>query len=65
MICRRKGVSARNCVYGKMAVLLTLIIKAKHINFRATVLGNSQCRGVQLICRTVGQGPTALAVGAG
>ena len=65
MLCRRKGVSACNDVYGKIALLLTLIIRAKHINFRATVLGNSQRKGVQLIWRTVGQGPTVLTVGAG
>ena len=29
------------------------------------MLGNFQCRGVLLICMIVGQGPTALAVGAG
>ena len=31
----------------------------------AMVLGNFQCRGVLLIWIRVGQGPTALAVGAG
>ena len=38
---------------------------AKYINFGAKVLNNFQCGGVQLICRTIGQGPTGLAVGAG
>ena len=55
----------RNYVDGKMALVLTLIIGGKYINFEATVLSNFQCGGVQLIWRTIGQGSTALAVGAG
>ena len=57
---KRKGVSARNNVYGKMALVLTLIIGAKYINFKATVLSNFQCGGVQLIWRAIGQGPTSI-----
>ena len=52
-------------MYGKLALVLTLIIGAKYIHFGATVLNNFQCGGVQLIWRTIGQGPTGLAVGAG
>ena len=48
-----------------MALVLTLIIGAKYINFGATVLSNFQCGGVQLIWRAIGQVPTGLAVGAG
>ena len=65
MLGRRKGVSARNDIYGKIALVLTLIIRAKHKNFGAAVLGNFLRSGVQLIWRTVRQGPTVLTVGAG
>ena len=43
-----------------MVLVLTLIIGAKYINFRATVLSNFQCGGVQLIWRAIGQGPTSI-----
>ena len=52
-------------MYGKMTLVLTLMIGAKYINFGAIVPNNFQCGGVQLIWRTIGQGPTGLAVGAG
>ena len=41
-----------------MALVLTLIIGAKYINFGATVLSNL-CGGVQLIWRAIGQ-PTSI-----
>ena len=52
-------------MYGNMTLVPTLMIGAKYINFGAIVPNNFQCGGVQLIWRTIGQGPTGLAVGAG
>ena len=50
----------QHVIYGKMALVLTLIIGAKYINFGVTVLSNFQCGCVQLIWRAIGQGPTSI-----
>ena len=56
--------NANTKAFRRVTMYMEKWLGAKYINLGATVLSNFQCWGIQLIWRTIGQGPAGL-VGAG